>query len=332
MEDYATKYKTADNQQDIILRRRQKVIAVFEKDMVTTIEAGQMLYAKRFVDNLKKSEALLKKHESTKTILFTRRRNESRGQTDGRKEVPRNVANATQKEKNTRTSQAEFQEQETRKRTRNSVSINRSFSAKLREVNKNMNVPYVKLSSYTRDDLKRPATSLELKRKVWEDMTNRLQQSREAHRPSRTDVAEKYAMNVPRSVQEAREKLRAFTKLRFPSQLAPSPPRIDVDRLQSQRREHEGIERDVVRQFCDSLEPLRTVLPESFRLMDVNEVHAKNAEIQGQRNEREKRNEREGRERVKSWLKDKDIVRTKHQDSTCSRMYYNRRHSHPFSN
>ena len=145
MEDYATKYKTADNQQDIILRRRQKVIAVFEKDMVTTIEAGQMLYAKRFVDNLKKSEALLKKHESTKTILFTRRRNESRGQTDGRKEVPRNVANATQKEKNTRTSQAEFQEQETRKRTRNSVSINRSFSAKLREVNKNMNVREVKL-------------------------------------------------------------------------------------------------------------------------------------------------------------------------------------------
>lgn len=337
MADYTCSSKTADSQQDIMLRRQRKAIAVFEKDMVTTIEAGQRLHAKRFLNNLKKSEMLLKEHESTKTMLFTRR---NKLPTDKEPAVSRNGTDVSMRIKNRPSSSPRktLSEEGTQKRAQSTDEKppSRIFSVELREINKNLDVPYVKLSSYTKEDLKRPATSLELKRKVWEEMNNHLE-TNHGLRPPSASFVERCASNVPRNVQEARDKLRAFTKLKFLSQLPPAPPRIDVEKAQCQRRELEQIEKKVVEQFCESLVPLKTVLPESFRLMDVSEVYSKNTEVQRlfertMRDPREIR-ERERRDRAMTCMQREGgaIGKTKRHHQGASKRQYHHRHSHPFS-
>lgn len=329
MTDYCL--KTADNQQEVILRRRRKAIAVFEKDMVMSMENGQRLCAKRFLNNLKKSEKLLRELESTKTSLSMRR-----NQRQTKDEVPGScndeVANGKNRHKTS--PRRKYSDVDSKQRGQGDDKNNstRIFSARLKEINKNLEVPFVKLSSYTKDDLKRPETRLELKRKVWEKINKHLEQNH-ALRPLSAGFVERCAGNIPRNVELEREKLCALTKLRLLSQLPLAPPCIDVEQVQCRRRELEKIERKVVKQFCDSLDPVKTTLPESFRLMDVREVCSKNAEVQKmfERALRDARGSKEAEKRHRSatWKEDENTLRKRSQ--SCSAQLFRHRHSHPFS-
>ena len=261
---------TSDHQQDILLTRRRKAIAVFEKDRVSTIETSQRRETKRFLNNLKRSEMILKEHESTKQTFFARHSSQNQP------ESPR-IQNRRTKNHSSSFSGSAFTES-CRTPEISEVSKNRAFSGRLKQINDRINVPYVKVSSYTRDDLKRPSTSLELKRKAWEKVSKHLDDARSL-RPCSADFIAKCEENVPRNVREARKKLREITKVRLLSQLPPAPPRIDVHKVQEERRVTERIEKEIVGEFCQSLDELKVVLPTTFCWMDVNEVYLKNANI-----------------------------------------------------
>ena len=279
MADY--RFKTAHNQADIILQRRRNAIAVYEKDRVTTIETGQRLQAQRFLNSLKKSEMLLKEHESTKTMLLTRRQTSAQaGQLQVKGEEEKQINTEKKKRPSSWPGKGSSEPFDTRVRYHkgDEETASRAFSAKLKTINQSVDVPFVKLSSYTRDDLRRPATALELKRKGWEKMSEYFEKNNDFRVASKMFAA-RCAANVPRRVLLAREKLHAFTNLEFLSKLPQAPPRVDVAQAQIRRRDVEKIEKEVVTEFCDSLEPLKTNVPESFGWMDVNEVYSKNEEI-----------------------------------------------------
>ena len=260
---------TSDNQQDILLRRRRKAISVFEKDRLSTIESDQRQEAKRFLNNLRRSEMILKEHESTKRVLFAARK------PFGRPSVEKNRNSSYVSS----FSRSTFTEDEKPKIPEYlEADQNRAHSGKLRQMNDRIDIPYVKLNSYTKEDLKRPSTSLELKRKAWEKVTKHLEETRSL-RPCSADFIAKCEGNVPRNVREARKKLRELTKVRLLSELPPAPPRIDVRKVQEERRVSERIEKEVVGEFCQSLDELKLVLPPQFCWMDVNEVYTKNAEV-----------------------------------------------------
>lgn len=270
---------TADNQQDILLRRRRKAIAVFERDMLSTIESNQRLEAKRFLNNLKRSEMLLKEHESTKRSFFARHTK--------RPPVKEDSPEVSEDKKTPKSSNSSFSgsmlNQSKTTRTHDDIQQNRAFSGKLRQLNDKIEVPYIKLNSYTKADLKRPSTSLELKRKAWEKVSKHLEETRSL-RPASAGFIAKCEGSVPRDVRKAREKLRELTKVRLLSQLPPAPPRIDVEKVQKERRETERIEKEVVGEFCLSLGQLKVILPPKFCWMDVNEVYSRNAEVQKRNN------------------------------------------------
>ena len=260
---------TSDNQQDILLRRRRKAIAVFEKDRLSTIESDQRQEAKRFLNNLKRSEMLLKEHESTKQILFAARHSSGRPSI----ELKRNNSYFLEFSRSTST------EDKSKTSEYSEAPQDRALSGKLKQMNDRIDIPYVKLNSYTKEDLKRPSTSLELKRKAWEKVTKHLDETRSL-RPCSADFIAKCEGTVPRNVREARKKLRELTKVRLLSDLPPAPPRIDVRKVQEERRVSERIEKEVVEEFCQSLNELKVVLPPEFCWMGVNEVYSKNADVQ----------------------------------------------------
>ena len=268
---------TADNQQDILLRRRRKAIAVFEKDMLAKIESGQQLQTKRFLNNLRRSELLLKEHESTKRTLFARHSQNLK------EESPRIVEARKNHEKlsSSLSGRGVSEVETTNAPEYEEFDKNRAFSGKLKRINDKIDVPYVKLNTYTREDLRRPSTSLELKRKAWEKVSQHLEENRSL-RPSSAGFVAKCEGSVPRNVREAREKLRALTKVRLLSELPAAPPRIDVDKVLKTRSETERIEKQVVREFCQSLGHLKVALPPTFCWMDVNEVYLRSAEVHQQ--------------------------------------------------
>jgi hypothetical protein len=276
---------TTDNQQGILLRRRRKAIAVFERDMLATFESSQRQAAKRFLNNLKRSETLLKEHESTKRTLFARHSQNSSG-CPGIEGV-RNKSRSLSFSESTSTETSKTPEC-------NKVDQNRAFSGKLKERNDRIDVPYIKLSSYTKEDLKRPSTSLELKRKAWEKVSKHLDEARSL-RPCSADFIAKCEGSVPRNVRDARKKLRELTKVRLLSQLPPAPPRIDVHKVQEERRVSERIEKQIVGEFCQSLDELKVVLPRTSCWMDVNEIYLKNAEVQKRHGVESRRND------LKAW-------------------------------
>ncbi len=271
---HATDYGsiTADNQQDILLRRRRKAIAVFERDMLANVESNQRQEAKRFLNNLKRSETLLKEHESTKRTLFARHSQNSFG-------TRRSEHKMTNKSHSSASFSGSALTESEKLKTPQYNEVNRGFSGKLKQMNARIDVPYIKLSSYSKEDLKRPSTSLELKRKAWEKVSKHLDEARSL-RPYSAHFVEKCEGSVPRNVREARTKLRELTKVRLLSQLPPAPPRIDVHKVQEERRASERIEKEVVGEFCQSLDELKVVLPPKFCWMDVNEVYSRNAEVQ----------------------------------------------------
>lgn len=260
---------TSDNQQDILLRRRRKAISVFEKDRLSTIESDQRQEAKRFLNNLRRSEMILKEHESTKRVLFAARK------PFGRPSIEKN-RNSSYVSSFSRSTFTEDEKPKTPEY--GEADQNRAHSGKLRQMNDRIDIPYVKINSYTKEDLKRPSTSLELKRKAWEKITKHLEETRSL-RPCSAGFIAKCEGNVPRNVREARKKLRELTKVRLLSELPPAPPRIDVGKVQEERRISERIEKEVVGEFCQSLDELKLVLPPQFCWMDVNEVYSKNAEV-----------------------------------------------------
>ena len=270
---HATDYRsiTADNQQDILLRRRRKAIAVFERSMLATVESKQQLEAKRFLNNLKRSEKLLNEHESTKRSLTEKHAQNSF-------ESPRSEQKRDKSRHSSFSGSSLTEDEKTLELEENPKRV---FSAKLKQINDKIDVPYIKLSSYTKDDLKRPSTSLELKRKAWEKVSKHLDEARSL-RPCSAQFIAKHEGGVPRNVREARTKLRELTKVRLLSQLPPTPPRIDVHKVQEERRVSERIEKEVVGEFCQSLDEMKVVLPPKFCWMDVNEVYLRNAQLQKQ--------------------------------------------------
>ena len=270
---HATDYRsiTADNQQDILLRRRRKAIAVFERSMLATVESEQQLEAKRFLNNLKRSEKLLKEHESTKRSLTERHACNSF-------ESPRSEQKRNTSRPSSLSGSSLTDDEKTKTPDHNP---NRAFSARLKKINDKIDVPYVKLSSYTKEDLKRPSTSLELKRKAWEKVSKHLEEARSL-RPCSAQFIAKHEGGVPRNVREARTKLWELTKVRLLSQLPPTPPQIDVHKVQEERKVSERIEKEVVGEFCQSLDEVKVVLPPKFCWMDVNEVYLRNAQVQKQ--------------------------------------------------
>ena len=261
---------TADNQQDILLRRRRKAIAVFERGMLATVESNQRLEVKRFLNNLKRSEKLLKEHESTKRSLFERHaaQNLSGSPGSGQRWNTNRYGSF---------SESSFTEDNEMKTPEE--NSNRAFSAKLKQLNDKIDVPYIKLSSYTKEDLKRPSTSLELKRKAWEKVSQHLDEARSL-RPCSAQFIAKREESVPRNVREARTKLRELTKVRLLSELPPAPPQIDVRKVHEERRVSERIEKEVVGEFFQSLDHVKVVVPPKFCWMDVNEVYLRNAQVQ----------------------------------------------------
>ena len=270
---HATDYRsiTAGNQQDILLRRRRKAIAVFERSMLATVESKQQLEAKRFLNNLKRSEKLLNEHESTKRSLTEKHAQNSF-------ESPRSEQKRDKSRHSSFSGSSLTEDEKTLELEENPKRV---FSAKLKQINDKIDVPYIKLSSYTKDDLKRPSTSLELKRKAWEKVSKHLDEARSL-RPCSAQFIAKHEGGVPRNVREARTKLRELTKVRLLSQLPPTPPRIDVHKVQEERRVSERIEKEVVGEFCQSLDEMKVVLPPKFCWMDVNEVYLRNAQLQKQ--------------------------------------------------
>lgn len=275
MTDYVS--MTADNQQEVLLRRRRKAIAVFEKDMLATIHTNQKQEANRFLNNLRRSEMLLKEHESTKTLVFSRHSKSL--SLPGEKNSPKIVESGKRNHSLSSSESSLTSTAEDLSNTPENHETKCGYSGKLKQINESVDVPYMKLSSYSKEDLRRPGTSLELKRKAWEKLSRHLDETRTL-RPSSANMIAKYEGNVPKNVREARKKLCELTKVHLLSTLPHVPPRIDVRKVQQERRATEQIETEVVREFCQSLDGFKVVLPSRFCWMDVNEMYLKNAEAQ----------------------------------------------------
>ncbi|XP_046840554.1 uncharacterized protein LOC124434699 [Xenia sp. Carnegie-2017] len=264
-------------EEDFSLRRRLKAIESFEKVTLSTLVLKQRRETRRFLNRLRKSELLLKEHECTKFAISSAHNKDKKisktgvmSTVDPKREVLSHSCDAEEL--------LDCTDSEKNSSNLNNVRNGGAFSAKLKAMCDDTNVPYVKLSSYSKEDLKRPSTSLELKRKAWEKVSEHLDESR-CLRSSSVNMATKGQRSVPKRWQEERKRFRDLTKVHLLSQLAPAPPQIDVQKVQAERMLSKRIEDRIVSEFCDSLNAIKVVLPPKFCWMSVNEVYSKSAKM-----------------------------------------------------
>ncbi|PFX16009.1 hypothetical protein AWC38_SpisGene19748 [Stylophora pistillata] len=210
---------------------------------VSEIEAEQVVFAKKFLSHLNRSRRIAEAQESVVNTF---------------KSTRWNFAFENQRSDQTiRSKRLNSKESTSLEMLSGSVPEERAEkkpSRVLKRISQQFEVPYKKLYSFKTSEFGRPATVLDMRCKMWQRI------SYCADKKDRVKSAPPWAENykAPRQIEQAH--YRALDYIGMKKNLVSPPsrqPQIDIAALRSYRGREVKVERRVVSQFNDSLEPFK---------------------------------------------------------------------------
>lgn len=229
---------------------------------VSELEAEQVLLAKRFLSHLQRSakiaqeqEAVVNTFKSTRwNLAFESQRSEltmsSKRNSKKSDELENSAAPGERAEKNP--------------------------SRVLKRMSQQFEVPYKKMYSFKTSEFGRPATVLDMRCKMWQRI------SFCADKKERVKSAPPWTENykAPRQIELAH--YRALNYIGMKRNLVNPPsrqPQIDQEALKSYRNRETEVERKVVAQFNESLEPFKIRPGPKQIVYDANTLYGELAKI-----------------------------------------------------
>ena len=239
---------------------------------VAKLEAEQAVVAKRFLSHLRRStrlaeekEAIVKTFKSTRwNLAFESQRSENmiNSRKRGAKEVTDIYDHESDKLKN-----CESDEEH----------VDKNPSCVLKRMSQQFEVPYKKMFSLKTSEFERPATVLDMRCKMWQRISY-CADKKERARSACPPWTENY--KAPRHIQLAH--YRALNYIGMKTNLVNPPsrqPQIDVEALKSYRNRETEVERRVVAQFNESLEPFKIAPGPKQIVYDTNRLYGELAKI-----------------------------------------------------
>ena len=240
-----------------------KYVNRLKKAMETEIlhmECEQTLLAKRFERNLKRSAKIAKKHEETiKTFVSTRRKIELELYQKALKNAFAGVSTPKQKTE----------------MSTNSGDV-KSPSEKLKEFHRTFQVPYKKEFSVKSNDLSASASSLDIRCVLWRKVSDCIERKSRVQSAPPWALASKPPLNIQRSHTNA---LKMLGINRFLVQPLSGQLQIDKIKLQKRRSKENKVESEVIRDFVETLAPLKIQPGPSQTIIDANELYGKTATL-----------------------------------------------------
>ena len=235
---------------------------------VAEIEAEQNFIAKRFLSHLRRStriaetnEAIMKTFKSTRwNLAFESQKSEL---TINCRESAKQVVHESPEEIKTRDLNKEHDRQ--------------GRSLLLKRMSHQFEVPYKKIYSFDTREFERPATVLNMRCKLWQKIVycaDKKDRAKSACPPWTKNY------KPPRHIQLAH--YRALQHLGMKSNLVDPPsrqPQIDLEALKNYRNRETEVERHVVAQFTESLEPLKIKPGLKQIVYDANKLYGELAKL-----------------------------------------------------
>lgn len=230
--------------------------------LVSEIEAEQVLLAKKFLSHLQRSariaqeqEAVVNTFKSTRwNLAFESQRSEhttdSKRNSKKSDELQNSAAHGDRSEKNP--------------------------ARVLKRMSQRFEVPYQKMYSFKTSEFGRPATVLDMRCKMWQRI------SFCADKEERVKSAPPWSENYKAPKQIERAHYRALNYIGMKTNLVNPPsrqPQIDQEALKSYRNREIEVEKKVIAQFSESLEPFKIRPGPKQIVYDANTLYGELAKI-----------------------------------------------------
>ena len=229
---------------------------------VSEIEAEQVILAKKFLSYLQRSAKIAEEQEAiVNTFKSTRW----------------NVAFESQRSEHTMSSIRNSKKRDALEHGPAPGELaEKNPSRVLKRMSQQFEVPYKKMYSFNTREFGRPATVLDMRCKMWQRI------SFCADKKERVKSAPPWAENykAPRQIELAH--YRALNHIGMKANLVNPPsrqPQIDLDALKSYRNRETEVERKVVAQFSESLEPFKIKPGPKQIVYDSNTLYGELAKI-----------------------------------------------------
>ena len=231
---------------------------------VAKIEAEQAVLAKRFLSHLRRSKRIAEEKEVTeKTFKSTRWNLAFESQRSEQMIRSRKYGKQVLEH-----SESKDGEQCTEKH----LAIDKNPSRVLKRMSQQFEVPYKKIYSFDTSKSDRPVTVLDMRCKMWQRISfcaDKKERAKSACPP----WTESY--KAPRHIELAH--YRALKHIGMRSNLVNAPsrqPQIDVEALKTYRKRETEVERRVISQFNESLEPFKIRPGPNQIVYDANKLYA----------------------------------------------------------
>lgn len=230
---------------------------------VSEIEAEQILLAKKFLSHLQRSAKIAQEQEAVvNTFKATRW----------------NLAFESQRSEHTTGSERNSKKSDELQNSaaRGDGGAEKNPSRVLKRMSQQFEVPYKKMYSFKTSEFGRPATVLDMRCKMWQRI------SFCADKKKRVKSAPPWTENykAPRQIELAH--YRALNYIGMKTNLVNPPsrqPQIDQEALKSYRNRETEVERKVVSQFNNSLEPFKITPGPKQVVYDANTLYGELAKI-----------------------------------------------------
>ena len=230
---------------------------------VSEIEAEQILLAKKFLSHLQRSAKIAQEQEAVvNTFKATRW----------------NLAFESQRSEHTTGSERNSKKSDELQNSaaRGEHDAEKNPSRVLKRMSQQFEVPYKKMYSFKTSEFGRPATVLDMRCKMWQRI------SFCADKKERVKSAPPWTENykAPRQIELAH--YRALNYIGMKTNLVNPPsrqPQIDQEALKSYRNRETEVERKVVAQFNNSLEPFKIRPGPKQVVYDANTLYGELAKI-----------------------------------------------------
>ena len=228
---------------------------------VSEIEAEQVLLAKKFLSHLQRSAKIAQEQEAVvNTFKATRW----------------NLVFESQRSEHTTVADSKKSDELQNSAARGEHDAEKNPSRVLKRMSQQFEVPYKKMYSFKTSEFGRPATVLDMRCKMWQRI------SFCADKKERVKSAPPWTENykAPRQIELAH--YRALNYIGMKTNLVNPPsrqPQIDQEALKSYRNRETEVERKVVAQFNNSLEPFKIRPGPKQVVYDANTLYGELAKI-----------------------------------------------------